>query len=253
MSRRILAMICLVLPIASGFLCPSEEVLRNEPPRKPMIDSIVAGVNSVGEAGFWIYFRPDSADTGQDLREFEMLRRTSESNDSAFRRLFTGIAPTLRRVFDNDIKFVDSLVTYEYRILAHDSAIPAGVSEPSAPKSLRSCLAPRLQAPVNDTLLPQAHQFRWRVDFLYDGFIHFIGIAQSDSTIWSTQVTDPTPVVMMGSEYDTTSFLMTQETMRGTLPYLAPGRYTWWIRVIWQGSRGSEPAQSVAADWFRVQ
>lgn len=250
-NRRIFAILCLLLPITTGFLCPSGDVPQNGPPRTPIIDSIVAGVNSMGEAGFWIYFHPDSADTGQDLRGFELLRRTSERNDSAFRRLYTGIAPSLRRVFDNDVQFIDTVLAYEYRILAYDSAIPVGVSDTSRPKSLHSCLAPRLQSPRDDTLLTEARRFRWGVDFLYDGFMQYIGISKGDSVIWNAQVVDPTPIIMLGSEYDTASFVITQETMQGAIPSLSAGRYNWWIRVIWQGGR--VPAQSVAVAGFRIQ
>ncbi len=250
--RRLLIAACALVPLLFGFLCPDTET--NGPPLRPVIDSVVAGINSVGEPGFWIYFHPDPGDDGQDLRGFELFRRTSGDSIRRFQRLFREIPPHLRRVFDGEVRFEDTIVTYEYRILAYDSAIPAGRSDTSNIDSLRSCRAPRLISPFNDvTVSAAAESFRWTIDYLHSGFNQFMGIANADTVLWSAQICNPSCIIMMNT-YDTASFVATPTTPGTSVPILRPGLYYWWIRVIWGGGgRGGEPAQSVGATRFRVE
>lgn len=241
----------LSLLTGTGFFCPPVEEYTQDriPPFPPIIDSVRTGMDSSGNIGVWIYFRPDAADSAEDIESFTLYKNTAGSADdsveadTAFVKLVSGIPRDVRKYFDSDLLFPDTerKKMLRYKITAGDTVTPSNVSllSNAKPETVWVCRQAHLEYPANDTTLDSLGDFRFSVEGLTAGYKLFIGISMGDSVYWNAPVCLDQScnhrTVYASSEFSTKDFTVPYNQNGSGVP-LDRGRYLWWISLKWDGS-----------------
>ncbi len=249
--------ICCLLGTTNCIFEPKIPSNKNRAPYKPVIDSVVTGLNSSGEEGLWIHFNLNPLDSLEDIKSFILYRkvRTDSVSDtlSDYKLLYRGIPANLRAVFDDDIDFPThyNIKIYSYKIAAVDSAYPSSnISDLSDPESLAVCKKAQIIYPEINEKIDQLKEFKcsvWDMGVVYQVFF---GVNRKDNTYWSQHVCDPASFIIVGRYKRTISAAEYNQNKSATVKELEPGEYYFWVKIIWNGS--VPVSQSINAVKFTI-
>lgn len=240
-----------------NFFCPTPPNRKDYTPNlPPLLDSIAAGIDSAGTAGFWIFFRPDPTDTSMDMDSLLLYEKAgNDTLDTTYQLVYRRIPIEPRKVFISGIDFPPYLSTLSYshiyRMVAQDTADPPNFSAPSAPETLMVCKQADLRIPADNINTNEVNEFTWRIDNLGKGYISYFGISDKDSSLWSDAAVPfypegyTSPEILLGN-YEYADYRMFQSA---TIGELKAGTYYWWVRILWKGNNG---AQSIVARKFVI-